>query len=160
VQNLLFSILPSKNLKIKIHRTIILPVVLYRRETWSRTLREERRLRLFENRVLRRIFGPKRDEVTGEWRKLHNEELNDIYSLPNIVRVIKSLIMRWAGHVARVGERRGVYGVLVGNPEEKDHLENLGVDGRIILRWIFRKRDVGAWIGSIWFRIRTGGGNL
>jgi len=84
------------------------------------TLREERRLRVFENRVWRRIFGPKRDEVTGEWRKLHNEELNDMYSAPNIVRVIKSRRMRWAGHVARMGERRGVYSVLVGKPGGKE----------------------------------------
>jgi hypothetical protein len=90
VQNLLSSRLLTKNLKIKIYRTIILPVVLYGCETWSLTLREERRLRLFENRVLRRVFRPKRDEVTGEWRKLHNEELNVLYSLPNIVRVVKS----------------------------------------------------------------------
>jgi hypothetical protein len=94
----------SKNLKIKIYRTIILPVVLYGCETWSLTLREERRLRVFKKRVLRRVFGPKRDEVTGEWRKLHNEELNDLYSLPNMVRVVKSRRMRWAGHVARMGE--------------------------------------------------------
>ena len=80
MQNLLSSSLPSKNLKLKIYRTIILPVVLCGCKTWSRTLREERRLRVFENRVLRRIFGPKREEVTGEWRKLHNEELNDLYS--------------------------------------------------------------------------------
>jgi len=80
----------SKNIKIKIYRTVILPVVLYGCETWSLTLREERRLRVFENRVLRRIFGPKRDEVTGYWRKLHNEKLNDLYCPPNIVRVIKS----------------------------------------------------------------------
>jgi hypothetical protein len=86
VQNLLSSSLLSKNLKIRIYRTIILPVVLYRCETWSLTLKEERRLRVFENRVLRRIFRPKRDEVKGEWRKLHNEELNGLYSLPNIVR--------------------------------------------------------------------------
>ena len=79
----------SKNLNIKIYRTIILPVVVYGCETWSLTLREERRLRVFENMVLRRIFGAKRDEVTGEWRKLHNEELNDLYCSPNIVRVIK-----------------------------------------------------------------------
>ena len=84
------SRLLSKNLKIKIYRTIILPVVLYGCETWSLTLREERSLRVFENRVLRTVFGPKRDEVTGEGRKLHNEELNDLYSLPNIVRVVKS----------------------------------------------------------------------
>jgi len=88
VQNLLSSSLLSKNLKIKIHRTVILPVVLYGCKTWPLTLREERRLRVFENRVLRRIFGPKKDEVTGEWRKLHNE-LNDLYCSPNIVRVIK-----------------------------------------------------------------------
>ena len=90
MQNLLSSSLLSKYLKIKIYRTIILPVVLYGFETWSLTLREERRLRVFENRVLRRVFGPKRDEVTGEWRKLHNEELSDLYSLPNILRVVKS----------------------------------------------------------------------
>jgi predicted ABC-class ATPase len=85
-QNLLSSRLLSKNLKIKIYRTIILPMVLYGCETWSLTLREERRLKVFENRVLRRVFGPKWDKVTGEWRKLHYEELNDLYSLPNIVR--------------------------------------------------------------------------
>jgi hypothetical protein len=82
---------------------VIFPVVLFGCETWSLTLREERRLRVFENRVLRRVFGPKRDEVTGEWRKLHNEELNDLYSLANIVRVVKSRIMRWAGHMVRKG---------------------------------------------------------
>ena len=80
-------------------------------------MREECRLRVFENRVLRRVFGPKRDEVTGEWRKLHNGELRDIYSLPNIVRVVKSRRMRWAEHVARMGEGRGVHRVLVGKPE-------------------------------------------
>ena len=113
------SSLLSKNIEIKIHRTtcIILPVVLYGCETWSPTLREERRLRVFENRVLRRIFGPKRDKVTGDWRKLHSEELNDLYCSPNIVWVIKSRSLRWAGHIARVGERRGVYRVLVGKPE-------------------------------------------
>jgi len=95
------------------------PVVLYGCETRSLTLREERRLRVFENRVLRRIFGPKRDEVTGEWRKVHNEELNDLYCSPNIVWVIKSRRMRWVGHVARMGERRGVYWVLVEKPEGK-----------------------------------------
>ena len=98
-------------------------------EIWSLTSREERRLRLFENRVLRRIFGPKRDGVTGEWRKLHNEELNDLYCSPNIFRVIKSRWMRWAGHVARMGEMRGVYSVLVGKPEGKRQL------GRLKRRW-------------------------
>jgi len=105
---ILSSSLVSSNLKIKIYRIIILPVVLYGCKTWSLTLREERWLRVFENRVLRRIFGPKRDEVTGEWRKMHNEELNDLHSSPNIVRVVKSKIMKWAGHVARMLERRGV----------------------------------------------------
>ena len=82
-------------------------------------MRKERKLRVFENMVLRRIFGTRRDEVTGEWRRPHNEELNDLYSSPNIVRVIKSRRMRWAGHVARMGEERGVYNVLVGKPEGK-----------------------------------------
>ena len=90
MQNRLSSNLLYKNLNIKTYRTIILPVVLYGCETWLLTLREECRLRVFENRVLRRIFGPKRDEVTREWRKLHNEELNDLYSSPSIVWVIKS----------------------------------------------------------------------
>jgi len=115
--------------KIKIFRTIILPVVMYGCETWSLTLREELRLRGFENRVLRRILGPKRDEVTGEWRKLHNEELNDLYSSPNTLRVIKSRRMRWAGYVARMGERRGVYRFSVGKREGKRTL------GRPRRRW-------------------------
>jgi predicted ABC-class ATPase len=114
VQNLLSSQLLPKNLKIIICKTIILPVVLYGCETWSLTLREEHRLRVFENKVLRRIFGPKRDEVTGGWRKLHNEELDDLYSSPSIIRIIKSRRMRWVGHVARMGEKRNAYRLLVG----------------------------------------------
>jgi len=113
----LSSRLLSKNLKIKIYRTIILPVVLYGCEAWSLILREERKLRVFENMVLRRVFGPRSDEVTGEYRRLHKEELNDLYSSPNIVRLIKSRRMRWAGHVAHMGEKKGVYRVLVGKPE-------------------------------------------
>jgi len=106
VQNLLSSRWLSKNLKMKIYRTVILSVVLYGCETWSLTLREERKLRLFGNVVLRRIFGPRRNEVTGKWRRLHNEELNDLYSSPNIVRVIKSRRKGWAGHVAHMGQER------------------------------------------------------
>jgi hypothetical protein len=103
----------SKNIEIRMYRTIILPVVLYGCETWSLTLREEHRLRVFENRVLRRIFGPKRDEVMGDWRKLHNEELHNLYSSPN--RMIKSRRIRWTGHVARMGEKRNAYRILEGN---------------------------------------------
>ena len=94
---------------------------------------------MFDNRVLRIIFGPSRDEVTGEWRKLLNEELNDLYCSPNIVQVIKPRRMKWAGHVERMGERRSVYRVFGGNLRERDHLGDPGIDGRIILRWIFRK---------------------
>jgi hypothetical protein len=103
VQNLLSSGLLSKNVKIKIYRTIILPVVLYGCETWSLTSREECRLRVFENKVLRRIFGPKRDEVIGEWRRLHNEELYALYSSPNIIRVSNLRRLRWARHIAHMG---------------------------------------------------------
>jgi hypothetical protein len=123
-------------------------------------LKEERRLRVFENRVLRRIFGPKRDEVTGELRKLHNEELNGLYSLPNIVRVIKSRRLRWAGHVTRMGEGRVVYRVLVGGLRERDRWGDRGVDGRIILLWIFKRWDVGVMTGLGWLRIGIGSWRL
>ena len=126
----------------------------------SLTLREERRLRVFEKRVLRRIFWPKRDEVTEEWRKLHIEELNDLYFSPNIFLVIKSRRMRWAGHVARMGERRSVFRVLMGKPEGKKHLGEPYVDGKIILRWIFRNLDLGVWTGLSCLRRGTGGRHL
>jgi hypothetical protein len=150
----------SRNFKIKIYRSIIFPVVFYGCETWTFTLREENRLRVFEDRVFRRVFGPKWDEVTGEWGKLHNEELNDLYCSPSFVQVIKSRRMRWAGCVACVGERRGIYGVLVEKPVGSYHLGDPGIDVRVILRWIFRKWDVGLWIGSSWFRMGTGGRHL
>ena len=103
---------------------------MYGCDSWSLTLREERKLRVFDNIVLRTIFGPWRDEVTGEWRRLNNEELNDLYSSPNIVRVIKWRRMRWAGHVACMGEERGVYRVLVGKSEGRRPL------GRPRRRWV------------------------
>jgi hypothetical protein len=123
-------------------------VVLYGCETWSLTLREEHRLREFENRVLRRIFGPKRDEVTGEWRKLHKKELHDLYTSPSIIRIIKSRRIRWAGHVARLGENRNAYRLLVGKPEGKRPL---------ILGWILKRWDEVMWTGLAWLRIGTGG---
>jgi hypothetical protein len=129
VQSLLSSRLLSRNVKVKIYRTITLPVVLYGWETRSLMLREEHRLRVFENRVLRRIFGPKRDEVMGEWRKLHNEELHNLYSFPDIIRQMKSRRMTWAGHVARMGEERKLYKVLVEKPKERDRSEDQGVGG-------------------------------
>jgi hypothetical protein len=119
----LSSHLNQKNLKIKIYKTVILPVVLYGCETWSFTLREEHRLRVLENSLLRKIFGPKR-EGDVSWRKLHNNELHDLYSSPNIVRVIKSRRMRLTGHVARMGrggEWRVAYRVLVGGPKARGH---------------------------------------
>ncbi|KAJ4435334.1 hypothetical protein ANN_17945 [Periplaneta americana] len=126
---LLSSSLLSKSLKVRIYKTVILPVVLYGCETWTLTLREEQRLRVFENKVLRKIFGAKRDEVTGEWRKLHNAELQALYTSPDIIRNIKSRRLRWAGHVARMGESRNAYRVLVGRPEGKRPL------GRPRRRW-------------------------
>jgi hypothetical protein len=154
--NLLSSCLISKKLKIKTYKTVILLVVLYGCETWSLTLREEHRLRVFENIVLRRIFGPKREEH-GSWRKLYNDELHSLYSSPHIVRVIKSRRMRWAGHVARMGEGRGVYRVLVGRPEGKGplgrprrrwedniklDLREIGIDG---VNWIWLAQDRVQW---------------
>jgi hypothetical protein len=119
----------SKNTKIKVYRNIILSVVLYGCETWSLTLREEQRLTVFENKVLRRIFGPKGDEAIGEWRRLYNEELNDLYSSPNIIRVNKSRRTRWAGYVARIREKGGAYRSLFGRPEGRRPL------GRPKRRW-------------------------
>ncbi|KAJ4437682.1 hypothetical protein ANN_17827 [Periplaneta americana] len=129
VEKLLSSSLLSKNLKVRIYKTVTLPVVLHGCETWTPTLREEQRLRVFENKVLRKIFGAKRNEVTGEWRKLHNEELQALYSSPDIIRNIKSRRLRWAGHVTRMTESRNAYRVLVGRPEGKRPL------GRPRRRW-------------------------
>ncbi|KAJ4448152.1 hypothetical protein ANN_10165 [Periplaneta americana] len=126
----------SKNLKVRIYKIVILLVVLYGCETWTLTLREEHRLKVFENKVLRKIFGAKRDEVTEEWRKLHNTELHALYSSRDIIRNIKSRRLRWAGHVARMGETRNAYRVLVGGPRRKweDNikmdLREVGYDGR------------------------------
>jgi len=150
VQNLLSSSLLSKNKKIKNYRTIILPVVFYGCRTWWLTLREEHGLRMFENRVLRRIFGPKRDLLKRKWRKLYNEELNDINS-SNIAQGIKSSLIKWAGHVARMGKRRGAYRGLVGKPDGKGPL------GRRRRRWEdnvkINLQEVGwrTWTELIWF---------
>jgi hypothetical protein len=115
----LSSHLLTRNIKTRIYKNIIFPVVPYWYDIWSLTLREKHRLRVFENRVPRRIFGPKRDEMTGDWRKLHNEELHNLYFASNIIRTIKSRRMRWAGYVARMGEKRSAYWILVGKPEGK-----------------------------------------
>ena len=141
--NILSSSLLSKNIKIKKYRSTILPVILYVCETWLLTLREECRLRVLENRVLRRLFGPKRDEVKGKWRKLHNEELNKLYSSSNIIWLIKLKRMKWAGHVTLWGRGEVHTGFWWENLRERDHLEVPGIDGRVILRWIFRKWDGG-----------------
>jgi hypothetical protein len=139
--------------KVRIYKTIILPVVLYGCETWALTVREEHKLRVFENRVLRRIFGPKMDGVTGGWRKLHNEELHNLYSSPSIIKIIKSRSMRWTGHVARMGEKRNVYRLLVGKPEGKRPLgsprhrwiDNIKMDlleiGLNVVDWIDLAQD-------------------
>jgi hypothetical protein len=149
-------VLYKRNLKIKIYKTVILLVVLYGCETWSLTLGEEHRLRVFENRVLRKIFGPKREE-DELWRTLHNDELHSLYSSMNTVRVIKSRRMRWAEHVARMRERRSAYKVLVGRPEGKRplvrsrrrwednikmYLREIGIDGA---KWIQLAQDRVQW---------------
>jgi hypothetical protein len=128
-------------------------------ETWSLTLREEHRLRVFENRVLRGIFGPERDEVTEEWRKLYSGELHNLYLSPDI-RQIKSRRMRWAGHVARMGEGRNGYRFLVGKPEGKNNLKDQCVDGRMGLEWSLGRLFGGVWSGFTWLSIGTVGGLL
>jgi hypothetical protein len=147
----------SKNVKIEIYRTIISPVVLYGCDIWSLTLTQERRLRVFESRALRRIFECNEDEVRGVGRKLNNEEINNLYYAPHIIQVIKSIRMRWAGNVARI--EKLYKGFWWGNLSEREHLEDPGVNGNI-LGWIFRKGGVGEWAGLIWLRIGTGGGHL
>jgi hypothetical protein len=129
VPNLLSSHLLSKNVKVRIFKNIILPVVLCGCETWSLTVREEYKLRVFEIRALMRIFGPKKNGVTGGWRKLHNEEFHNLYSSPSIIRIIKARRMRWAGHVARMGKKKNVYRLLVGKPEGKRPLGRPRVGG-------------------------------
>jgi len=159
-QNLLSSSLLSKDLKMKIYRIIMLPVFLYGCATWSLALRAEHRLRVFENRVLRRIFGPKSGELTEVWRKLHNEELNDLYFSPEFCWVVKSRRVTWAVCVTHMGESRGVYRVSMGKSEGKKLLVRPRLRWGIILIWIFRKCDVRERTGSIWLRIGTGGRRL
>jgi hypothetical protein len=114
---------------------------------------------VFEYRVLRRMLRPKGDDVTGEWRELHKEEFNDLYSTPNIFRVIKSKRMRWVGHVARMGRGEGYTRFWWGNQRVRGHFGDPSIDCRIILRWIFRKWNVGVWTGSVELRIQTDGGH-
>ena len=136
-------------------------VVLYGCGTWSLTLREERRLRVFDNKVLKEIFGHKGDEVTGYWRKLHNEELNDPYTSPNIVWVITSRKNEMGGACSAYGrEERRTQGFSGGNLRERDHLGDPGVDGRIILRWIFKNERGRHELDFVWLEIGTGGGHL
>ena len=110
--------------------------------------------------MLKNIFEPERDKLTGEWRRLHKEELCDLYCSPNIIWVIKLRRMRWAGHVARLRERRGVYRVLVGVLRERDNLEDLSVEGRVILKWVFKRWDGEIWSELLWLRIGTGCGRF
>jgi hypothetical protein len=145
VQSLLSSCLLSRNVEVKIHKIIILPVVLYGCETWSLILREQHRLRVFENRVLRGICGPRRDEVTGDWRKLHSGELRNLYSSPDIIRYMKSKRMRWAGHVACVGEGRNMYRVLVGKPEGRRPLERPRGRWEDEIKMDLRETGCGVW---------------
>ncbi|KAJ4446675.1 hypothetical protein ANN_13372 [Periplaneta americana] len=163
VEKLLSSSLLSKNLKVRIYKKVILPVVLYGCETWTLTLREEQRLRVFENKVLSKIFGAKRDEVPGEWRKLHNAELHALYSSSDIIRIIKPRRLRWAGHVARTGESRNAYRVLVGRPEGKRPLgrprrrweDNIKMDLseekrlEVLEMWIWRRMEHVKWTYGI-----------
>jgi hypothetical protein len=155
VLNLLSSSLLSRRVKIKIYRTIVLLFVLYGCETWSLTLKEEYRLRVFENRVLRRIFGPRRHKVTGAWRRLDKEELYFLYSSPSIIRVIKSRRLRWTGHIARMGERSCAYRVLVGTSKGRRPLGRTRHRSEDIFK---TEKWVGvSWTGSIWLRIGTVG---
>jgi hypothetical protein len=123
-------------------------------------LREEQRLRVFDNRVLGRMFGPKRDEVTGEWRKLHSGELRNLYSSPDIIRQIRSRRMRWAGRVARKGRGETYRGFWWESPKEKDHLKDQGVDGRMGSKWTLGDWLGGVWSGFAWLRIGIVGGLL
>jgi hypothetical protein len=142
VQNLSSSRLLSKNINVRIYKIIILLVVLYGCKTLSLPLREEHKLR-----VLRRIFGPKREEETGGWKKLHNEELHNLYSSPYIIRMIGSSRMRWAGHVGRIGDKRNAYRILVGKSEGKRQIE------RPRRKWVdnikMDLREIG-WDGAHW----------
>jgi hypothetical protein len=135
-----------------------LPVVLYGCETWSVTLREQRRLRVFENRVVRRICGPERGEVTGEWRKLQSEELHNLYSSPDITRQIKLRRIRWAGHVARMVEWRNLYRVLVEKPERKRPLEKPRRRWEDEIKMDIREIGWGVWSGFTWLGSGANGG--
>jgi hypothetical protein len=144
-----------QNIKIKIYKTVILPVVPYGCETWSLTLREEHRMRVFQNRVMR-IFGPKREE-DRLWRKLHYDELLSLYYSLNIVRVIKSRRMRWQDMWHVWGRGEVFAGLWLGGPKVRDHWEDLGIGGRITLRWTIGKQGLMGQTGFSWLRIGCSG---
>jgi len=150
------SFLLSKNIRFEIYRTIILPIILYGCKTLSLTLREVHRLRMFGNRVLRRIFGPKRDKKTEKWRRLHNYELYHLYASPNIVGVIRTRRMTWIGHIAFIVARRDAYRFLLRSIREREYLVDMGIVGRVVLKRIFKEWEA-ARTGLIWFRIGIDG---
>jgi hypothetical protein len=139
------------------YKTVILPVVLHGCETWSLILREERRLRVSENVVLRKMFERKREKVAGGWGRLHNEEPHNLYTPPNVIRAIKSRRIGWVGRVACKGEMINAYNIFVEKSEGKDRLEDLGVRWRIILEWILGKYGWKLWAGFMLLRIETAG---
>ena len=141
---------------IEIYKSVILPVILYECDIWSVTLKEEYWPRVFENILLRKIYGHKRDEVTEEWRRVNSEELHNFLSLPNFVLAINSRRLRWADCIAHMEKKEMYTGFWWRNLRTRDYLENLGIYGRIILKCILKNR-MWAWAGLIWLRIRTDG---
>jgi hypothetical protein len=161
IESLFSSHLLLRNIKVEVYKTIIVPFVLYGCDTSSLILRQEHRLRVFENSFVRRIFLPQRDEVTGEWRKLHSEEHHDLYLSPDSMKQIESRRMRWAVHMARRGEETKVYRFFVESPKKRDHSEDQGMDGRIGSDCLLGRLVWGVVCnGFYWLRIENGVGLL